>query len=37
MLAQKLQECLLLHVKSGENRGNGFIEGIKWKENLVNR
>jgi len=21
----------------GEKRGSGFIEGINWKENLVNR
>jgi len=32
MLAQKLQECLLLQVNYGETRGIFFIEGIKWKE-----
>jgi hypothetical protein len=37
MLAQKLQECLLLHVNYRENRGICFVEGIKWKANLVNR
>jgi len=37
MLAQKLQECLLLHVNYRENRGIYFIEGIKWKANFVNR
>jgi hypothetical protein len=37
MLAQKLHECLLLHVNYPENRGIEFIEGIKWKVNFVNR
>jgi len=37
MLAQNLQEYLLLHVNYRENRGSGFIEGMKWKANLVNR
>jgi len=37
MLAQKLQECLLLHVNYRENSGICFIEGIKWKANFVNR
>jgi len=37
MLAQKLQECLLLHVNYPENRGNCFIEAIKSKANFVNR
>ena len=36
MLAQKQQECLLLDVNYRENRGICFIEGIKWKANLVN-
>jgi len=36
MLAQKLQECLFLHVNSRENRGICFIEGIKRKANFVN-
>jgi hypothetical protein len=33
----KQQECSLLHVNYRENRGIGFIEGTKWKENSVNR
>jgi hypothetical protein len=36
MLAQNLQECLLLNVNYPEKTGICFIEGIKWKANFVN-